>query len=160
MNAADNLILMTDLITQSSHCVDLLEQCLTSELESLNTYNADELLKSSQKKEDLMLELHAIESTRKKLLKDNNIESKDEYLQWLDQLDASSQLKKQWLELATKVLECQKQNSKNGIISENMASASEQALNILSGNNTPADNTYAANGKKPGNINSLHNTTA
>ena len=151
---------MTDLITQSSHCVSLLKESLDTELDSLKNNNSDALIQACQKKESLMLELQAIEQQRKKMVKSNNIKTKEEYLTWLDKLDPSSKLKNQWLTLSQQILTCQKQNSTNGIISENMAIASRQALNILSGNNQPVDNTYTATGKKPGISASLHNTTA
>ena len=160
MNAADNYSIMTDLITQSSHCVSLLKESLEAELDSLKNNNSDTLIQACQKKESLMLELQAVEQQRKKMVTNHNIKTKEEYLIWLDKLDPSSELKNQWLDLSKEILTCQKQNSTNGIISENMAIASRQALNILSSNSQPVDNTYTANGKKPGLSASLHNTTA
>ncbi len=161
MNAADNFSTMTDLITQSSHCVTELNEILQSELECLRDNNAKELIQLSQNKEALMLQLHSLDNERKKLTTKNNIKTKEEYLQWLSQLDSTLELKKKWLALSEEILDCQQQNTRNGIISENMATASRQALNILSGNTIPADSsTYTANGKKPDNSASLHNTTA
>lgn len=161
MNAADNLSKMTDLITQSRLCATLLDENLQLELDHLKNNNAKELIQLSQKKESLMHELHALDQQRKKITTKNSISTKDEYLDWLVKLDPSSNLKEQWLDFSKEILKCQEQNSKNGIISDNMNTASREALNILSGNNTiPVVSTYGASGKKTNNSTSLHSTTA
>ncbi|MDH5392172.1 MAG: flagellar protein FlgN [Gammaproteobacteria bacterium] len=160
MNTADNLNHITDLITQTLHRVSLLNECLLEELDILKSNNAEELITISEKKETLMRELNEIDCQRKDLTRANQIKSKEQYLQWLDTLDPTTELKKQWLEVGQQILACQNQNSCNGIISENMASASQQALNIISGNNTPAHSTYTSSGKKPAQSSSLHKTTA
>ncbi|MCK4707493.1 MAG: flagellar export chaperone FlgN [Gammaproteobacteria bacterium] len=160
MNAADNLKKLTDLFTQARLCVEQLNECLLNELENLKTSNAEALIKNSQLKESLMLELHSIENKRKEITSAKNIKTKEEYLHWLDKLDNSTDLKNQWLELSQQILSCQKLNTENSIISENMASATQEALNILSGNKLPVDSTYTAQGTKPGNSASLHSTTA
>jgi len=160
MHAADNLFKMTNLITQSRHCVSLLIDCLDSELEYLRSNNSAQLIELSQQKNTLMGELQSYEQQRKQLIKTNNISSKQGYLQWLADIDPSLELQKQWDELSQNILMCQEKNSTNGIIADNMATASKQALNILSGNLTPADNTYNADGSKLDASASLHNVTA
>jgi len=160
MNAADNLFKMTNLITQSRHCVSLLIDCLDSELEYLRSNNSEQLIELSQQKNTLMGELQSYEQQRKQLINMNNISTKQDYLQWLADIDPSLELQKQWNELSQNILMCQEKNSTNGIIADNMATASKQALNILSGNLTPADNTYNADGSKPDASASLHNVTA
>jgi flagellar biosynthesis/type III secretory pathway chaperone len=160
MNAADTLSKMTDLITQSRLCATLLDENLQLELEYLKSNNAKELIQLSQKKESLMHELHALDQLRKKITAENNISTKDEYLDWLMKLDPSSNLKEQWLDFSKEILKCQQQNAQNGIISESMNTASREALNILSGNTIPAVSTYCASGKKIDNSTSLHSTTA
>ena len=160
MNAADNFSTMTNLITQSRHCATLLDENLQLELEYLQSNNAKDLILLSQKKESLMQELQALDIQRKKLTTDSGITNKEEYLEWLMALDSSSDLKNQWLDFSAEILKCQQLNSKNGIISESMNTASRQALNILSGNSTPAVSTYSASGRKTDNASSLHTTTA
>lgn len=160
MTTATDVQTLTDLITQSQHCVSLLKNYLSTELEILKSGKADQLIENSQSKESLMLELHELEKQRKLLTSANHITTKEQYHNWLDKLDNSGQLKKQWLELSEQIIACQNQNNTNGIISENMTTASRQALNILSGNTGPADSIYSANGKKTDQSSSLHNTTA
>lgn len=160
MNAADNFSTMTNLISQSRHCVNLLDKNLQLELEYLKSNNAKDLIQLSQKKEGLMHELHTLDQQRKTLTTKNNISTKDEYLDWLIELDPSSNLKEQWLDFSKEILKCQQLNTQNGIISESMNTASREALNILSGNTTPTVSTYSASGKKTDNSTSLHNTTA
>lgn len=160
MNAADNFTIMKDLITQSSRCAALLDENLLLELECLKTNNAKGLMEFSQKKENLMQELHALDLQRKKLTTENNISNKEEYLKWLVQLDSSTNLKNQWLDFSKEILNCQTLNSKNSIISESMNTASRQALNILSGNTIPSISTYSASGKKTDSTSSLHITSA
>ena len=160
MNAADNFQKMTDLFTQARLCVEKLDECLIAEQENLKTSNAEALIKNSQQKESLMIELHSIENQRKAVITANNITTKDEYLHWLDATDSTQELKQQWLELSQQIFDCQKLNTTNNIISDNMATAMQEALNILNGNTLPADSTYTAQGTKPGNSSSLHNTTA
>lgn len=160
MNVPDNLSTMTNLITQSRHCVTLLSESLQTELEYLRDNMIKELIPLSQKKETLMMELHSLDRERKSITIQNNINTKEEYLLWLTKLDPGLDLQKSWLNLSEEMLDCQQQNTRNGIISENMASASRMALNILSGSTTPTDSTYTAKGKKPGNLSSLHNITA
>ena len=160
MNAADNFSKMTNLITQSRHCVSLLIDCLDSELEYLRSNNSEQLIDLSQQKNTLMSELQSYEQQRKQLTNINNINTKQDYLQWLADIDPSLELQKQWNELSQNIVTCQEKNSTNGIIADNMATASKQALNILSGNLTPADNTYNADGSKPDESSSLHNVTA
>lgn len=160
MNAADYTTKLNDLFTQAHLCVENLKSCLTLELESLKTSNAENLIKNSQTKESLMLDLQTIEKQRKELITENNITSKDEYLNWLDTLDSSGNLKNSWLELSQEILTCQKQNTENHIITESMSTATLEALNILSGNSMPTTNTYTSQGTKPESSASLHNTTA
>lgn len=160
MNAADKFSTMTNLITQSRHCATLLDENLQLELEYLQNNNAKDLIQLSQKKENLMQELQALDTQRKKLTSESGITNKEEYLKWLMVLDSSSNLKNQWLEFSAEILNCQQLNSKNGIISESMNTASRLALNILSGNTTPTASTYSASGRKTDNASSLHTTTA
>ncbi|MDH5517332.1 MAG: flagellar protein FlgN [Gammaproteobacteria bacterium] len=160
MNTADTLNRITDLITQTHNRIGLLNECLLNELEILQSSDAQKLLDISEKKAALMHELNEIDAQRKELTRASKITTKEQYLQWLEKLDPTKALKDRWIDLSQQIMACQEQNITNGIISENMAQASQQALNIISGNDAPAHGTYTASGKKPAQANSLHKTTA
>lgn len=160
MNTADTLNSITDLITQTHNRISLLNECLLTELETLQSSNAEELLSISETKATLMQELTELDAKRKELTLANRITTKEQYLLWLEQLDPTKALTEQWLDVSKQIMACQDQNITNGIISENMASASQQALNIISGNDNPIHSTYTSNGKKPKQASSLHKTTA
>jgi len=160
MSAANSLENITTLFTQIHRCADQLNECLLEERSHLKNNNSEGLIESSQQKETLMQQLGSLEAQRKESLTVTNIDSKEDYLLWLDKIDPSNKLQKQWIEISKKILDCQKVNATNGIITEKMSLASLEILNILSGNNLPANNTYTASGKKPENATSLHNTTA
>ena len=160
MSAADSLENITTLFTQMHHCADQLNECLLEERSHLKDNNSEGLISSSQTKEVLMQQLGSLEAQRKESFSDRNINCKADYLLWLDTLDPSKELRNQWLEISKKIINCQKTNASNGIITEKMSLASQEILNVLSGNNLPANNTYTASGKKPDSAASLHNTTA
>lgn len=160
MNTTETTTEITNLFTQTRLCVEKLSLCLSAELDSLKNNDAELLMKNSTSKQNLMAELNSLDQQRKKLTSACQITSKDDYLSWLKSLDTSLSLKEQWLEISDQIKQCQKQNATNGIISEKMASASMEVLNILSGNTVPVDTTYTAAGTKPGSKASLHNTTA
>lgn len=160
MNVNDQYTTLTQIVTQSRHCVEQLKDNLQTELTSLLDNDADKLIELSKKKEALMLELHSLEFQRKNISKQNNIATKEEYILWLSQIDPTQELKNNWENLSKDVLECQQNNSRNSVIAENMVSASRQALNILNGTSEVTESTYGATGKKQDNANALHNTTA
>jgi len=160
MSAANSLENITTLFTHIHRCADQLNECLLEERSHLKNNNSEGLIESSQTKEVLMQQLGSLEAQRKETLTVTNIDSKEDYLLWLDKIDPSNKLQKQWIEISKKILDCQKINAANGIITEKMSLASLEILNILSGNSLPANNTYTASGKKPENATSLHNTTA
>jgi len=160
MSAAHPLDNITTLFTQIHRRADQLNECLLEERSHLKNNNSEGLIKSSQIKETLMLQLGSLETQRKETISEKDIKSKEDYLLWLDKIDPSNSLQKQWLEISEKIISCQKINAANGIITEKMSISSQEVLNILSGNNLPANNTYTASGKKPENATSLHNTTA
>lgn len=160
MSAASSLENITTLFTQIHRCADQLHESLLEERSHLKNNNSEGLIESSQQKELLMQQLGSLEAQRKATLTLTNINSKEDYLVWLNKIDPSNKLKKQWIEISNRIKDCQKMNATNGIITEKMSLASQEILNILSGNNLPASNTYTASGKKPENATSLHNTTA
>ena len=160
MSAANSPENITTLFTQMHRCADQLSECLMEERSHLKNNNSEGLINGSQTKEALMQQLGSLESQRKECITDTNINCKEDYLSWLDKLDPSKNLREQWLEISKKIISCQKTNAANGIITEKMSIASQEVLNILSGNNLPANNTYTASGKKPDSATSLHNTTA
>jgi len=161
MSAANSVKIITALFTQTQRCAEQLKDCLLDELSCLKNNNAEELIKTSQLKESLMQQLGSLDNQRKELIAGENINSKEDYLLWLNKIDASGTLQEKWNEISQQIIDCQKKNATNGIITEKMTIASQEVLNILSGkNNTPSDNTYTSAGKKPANASSLHNTTA
>jgi len=160
MNTSDTITQITNLFTQTSLCVDKLNQSLTTELSCLKNSQAAQLLDNNAIKEQLMSELNVLDQQRKQLTSAYKIETREAYLQWLDTLDPTMTLKNKWLEISDTIKQCQKQNATNGIISEKMSQASVEVLNIVTGNSINPDSTYTATGAKPGTINSLHNTTA
>jgi len=160
MHTSDTIAQITNLFTQTSLCVDKLNQSLATELSCLKKSQAEQLLENSLVKEQLMSELNALDQQRKQLTAANKIETREAYLDWLDLLDPTMTLKSKWLEISDAIKQCQKQNATNGIISEKMSQASVEVLNIVTGNSINPDTTYTATGSKPGTINSLHNTTA
>ncbi len=160
MHTSDTIAQITNLFTQTSLCVDKLNQSLKTELSYLKNSQAEQLLENSLVKEQLMSELTALDQQRKQLTASNKIETRQAYLDWLDALDPTETLKNKWLEISDAIKQCQKQNSTNGIISEKMTQASVEVLNIVTGNTLSPDSTYTAAGIKPGAINSLHNTKA
>lgn len=160
MNAAELLQNITSLFTQTRDCVDQLNECLLTELDCLKTNNSESLLHNSATKEALMNTLNALDQQRKNLTEAHKIESKEAYLKWLDAIDPTQGLAQTWQQISQEIQRCQKQNATNGLISTKMARASEEVLHIISGQQNIKDNTYTSDGKKPGNLSSLHNTTA
>lgn len=160
MSTADTQKQITDLFTQIRHCADQLHDSLEAELDYLKNNNAEQLLNNIQRKQELMDQLMQLEQQRKSITASQQIKSKADYLNWLDRLDSTGILKNQWNELGQLIKDCQKMNATNGVISDKMAEASIEVLNILSGNKLPADSTYSSSGRKNERVSSLHNTTA
>ena len=165
-NNAKDLILLSqkkESLMQELQALDIQRKKLTTENGITNKEEYMEwlmTLDSSSNLKNQWLDFSAEILNCQQLNSKNGITNKEEYMEWLMTLDSSSNLKNQWLDFSAEILNCQQLNSKNGIISESMNTASRQALNILSGNTTPAVSTYSASGRKTDNASSLHTTTA
>ncbi len=131
-----------------------LQQCLKAEFEALQANQFETLLSLSEQKQQLVNDLNALDATRISLIEGEH------FIQSLDELDSSHQLRTHWHSVQQDVQKCQQQNAINGRLLHRRNELARETLEIISGHQNTQATTYGPEGLKQNSGHLLNHTKA
>jgi flagellar biosynthesis/type III secretory pathway chaperone len=131
-----------------------LQHCLEAEFEALQANQFETLLSLSEQKQQLVNELNALDAARTSLLNGKH------FIQSLNELDSSHQLRTHWHSVQLDIQKCQQQNAINGRLLQRRNELARETLEIISGRQNTTATTYGPEGLKQDSGHLLNHTKA
>lgn len=143
---------LSDIFVQISAQSLGLQQCLEAEFEALQANQFETLLSLSEQKQQLVNDLNALDATRTSLI------GGEHFIQSLDELDPSHQLRNHWYSVQQEIQKCQQQNMINGRLLHRRNELARETLEIISGQQNTQATTYGPEGLKQNSGHLLNHT--